>query len=309
MTLNIPRLERLTSIVEVALGLPTYTFQVWWDKVAGTLETNFNDLASVVQQLVDLNSDDLLTPAKKPMWIFMYSVLTSEQSSLDTQATTYGITTEKTNYDTAISDLTSHLATLTTPVAWNDLSGNTTIVGTTFRSKFNDVTTKKTILQNKMADKAKTLADAAQTQANTATTNAANAQSTADTVKRDSGIAMGWTSPGTLLTGHDAGTDVTISIAAHTRYYSDVSSVSVNSGTLTGAAYNTVYYIYYDQTSRAGGAVTYQKTTNANTGMSNKVAGRHFCGKITTPAAAAADTTGAVNPPSGGGGVGGGEVP
>jgi trimeric autotransporter adhesin len=159
------------------------------------------------------------------------------------------------------------------------------------------------------ANTAVTNAAAAQTTANTGVTNAATAQTTADTVKRDDAISTSWTSPGTILTGRDAGASASIIIAGHTRYYSDTNSVSVTGATLTGKSYSTVYYVYYDQTSRAGGAVSYQATTNANTALPGKAAGRHYCGKVTTPAAAAADTTGDVNPPGGGGGIGGGEVP
>jgi hypothetical protein len=111
------------------------------------------------------------------------------------------------------------------------------------------------------------------------------------------------------LSATDAGADATISISSHTRKYSDTSSVSVNSGTLTGLAYSTTYTIYYDQTSRAGGSVTYHATTDPNTGLANAAAGRHLCGKITTPAAGAGDTGGGVAPPSGGGGYSPGEVP
>jgi hypothetical protein len=111
----------------------------------------------------DLNSDNVLTPGKKPVWIFMYSFLTGEQSALDSEATTFGITTEKTNYDTAVSALTTYLATLTTPVAWNNLTDNTTIVGTTFRSKFNDVLVDKQALLNKMHDASRSLANTATT--------------------------------------------------------------------------------------------------------------------------------------------------
>jgi hypothetical protein len=83
----------------------------------------------------------------------------------------------------------------------------------------------------------------------------------------------------------------------------------VTGGNVTGLAYSTTYTIYYDQTSRAGGVVTYHATTDPNTGLANAAAGRHYCGKITTPAAGAGDTSGGVDPPSGGGGYVGGEIP
>lgn len=150
---------------------------------------------------------------------------------------------------------------------------------------------------------------AAQADATSALTNAATAQSTANTVKRDDSISSSWTSPGTILSASDAGTDATISISAHTRKYSDVSSVSVNSGSVNGLAYSTSYDVYYDQTSRAGGAVTYHATTNPNTGMPGAAAGRHYCGTITTPAAAAPPTSGGVNPPSTGGRYSDNQIP
>lgn len=149
---------------------------------------------------------------------------------------------------------------------------------------------------------------AAQTTANTAVTNAATAQttantadSTANTVKRDDSISTSWTSPGSILSAADAGANATITIANHTRKYSDTSSVSVTGSTITALAYSTLYDVYYDQTSRAGGAVTYHATTNPNTGMANAAAGRHWCGSITTPAAAGAATSGGVYPPASGG--------
>jgi hypothetical protein len=144
-------------------------------------------------------------------------------------------------------------------------------------------------------------ANAAQADATAAQSSANTAQSTANTVKRDDGIASSWTSPGTILSAADAGSNATITVSDHTRKYNDVNSVSVNAGSVTGLAYSTSYDVYYDQTSRAGGAVTYHATTNPNTGMPGAAAGRHYCGTITTPAAAAPPTSGGVNPPSTGG--------
>jgi hypothetical protein len=93
----------------------------------------------------------LLIPSEKKVWVIpSYAVLTSEQSGIDARATAYGITTEKTDYDTALSALTTYLGTLTTPVAWNNTSGNTNVTRTTWDSKWNDVRVKKQILLNKI---------------------------------------------------------------------------------------------------------------------------------------------------------------
>jgi hypothetical protein len=137
---------------------------------------------------------------------------------------------------------------------------------------------------------AQATADAAQTTANTANT-------TASTVKRDDAISSSWVSPGSVLSAADVGADATITIAAHTRKYGDNTSVAVNGGTITGRAFSTVYHVYYDQTSRAGGAVSYQATTNANTAAYNAAAGRHFVGTVTTPADGGAASSGGTYPP------------
>lgn len=305
----------------VAPPLPPYqadpgNMQVWWQLVVLRLTEALDGQQAQIDTIAAMLDDNTLTPDKKPVWIFIYSFLTGEQAGIDTEATTYGITTEKTAYDNALSALATYLATLTTPVLWNDLTGNTAIVGVTFRSNFNAVLVAKQALLNKMHDAAKSLANtaqstavAAQTTATGAAADAATAQGTANTVKRDDSISTSWTSPGTILSAADAGSNATVTIANHTRKYTDATSVSVTGGTLTGLAYSTAFYVYYDQTSRAGGAVTYHATTDPNVALSNAAAGRHFCGKVTTPGAGGAATSGGVNPPSGGGAFPGAEVP
>ncbi len=111
------------------------------------------DLANAT--LADIASDSVLTPGEKPRVIQDYTVITAEQSGIDAQATNYGVTTEKTAYDTALSALTTYLGTLTSPAAWNNLTGNTTIVGTTFRSKFADVYTTRQALLDAISAAAK----------------------------------------------------------------------------------------------------------------------------------------------------------
>ena len=107
-------------------------------------------------------------------------------------------------------------------------------------------------------------------------------------------IAGSYTSPATgILTAHDAGSSVTVSVASHTRIYSD-ESVSISGVTsITGLAYSTTYYAYYDDAARAGGAVTVALTTDSTVAANSTTnPARHGLGTITTPAAAGADTTG-----------------
>jgi hypothetical protein len=95
---------------------------------------------------------------------------------------------------------------------------------------------------------------------------------------------------GASITATDAGVSATIAISAHTRVYADGSSVAVNAGSVTGQPYATLVYIYYDQPTRTGGAVSYQATTSQSTGA--QTGSRHLVGQVLTPAAAAAPTLG-----------------
>lgn len=295
MPISLPRFQRTVPLVDDK-GLPEFSFHTWNDAFADRIEKDFNDLEDSVQKLMDLNSDDVLTPAKKPVWILFQSFLTSEQTDLDAKAATYGITTEKTNYDNAVSALNTYLGTLTTPVAWNNLTGNTTIIGVTFRSKFNDVLTTKQLLINKITEVAKSLADTADAKAVAAAREVARINS--------------YTSPTNVLTASDAGTDATISIVAHTRIYPvqgsiDVPNVSIVAGSISGLAFSTLYYVYYIDTTLANTVPTFVATTNIAEAQVGYADGRHFVGKVTTPADGGTTTTGDGGslPPGGGGGV------
>lgn len=129
---------------------------------------------------------------------------------------------------------------------------------------------------------AQTAANAAQTAADNAAASAAGATGLTSVV--NSGVDAN------PLTAIDAGTDATIQIAAHNRLYPDGSSTPVNPGSISALAYATEYWVYYDDPSRAGGAVTYQTTTTE--AVAAQAGDRHLVGKITTPAAAAPDTSG-----------------
>lgn len=143
-------------------------------------------------------------------------------------------------------------------------------------------------------------ADAANAAAAAADAAAAAAQDAADDAATASALGNSGVT-GVTITGTDAGSNVTVSISAHTRVYGDGTSVSVNSGSVTALAYSTFYYIYYDQASRAGGAVTYQATTSQSTAA--QTGDRHLVGSVTTPAAAAPPTDGGYVAPPGVGGI------
>lgn len=90
------------------------------------------------------------------------------------------------------------------------------------------------------------------------------------------------------LSADDVGTTTTITIAAHTRQYG-FGLVSLNAGSISGLAFSTKYYVYYDDPNYAGGAVSYQATTN----LQDVVAGNHriYVSSITTPADGGSGTT------------------
>lgn len=145
---------------------------------------------------------------------------------------------------------------------------------------------------------ANTAAAAAQTAADdAATANTANARFLAISNSNVTGCT---------ITATDAGSDVTISVSAHVRHYADGSQVNVNAGSVTALSYSSHYWLFYDQASLAGGAVTYQATTNGPDALTTAAGGahpdRHLVGDVQTPAALGAPIPGdgAVPPTIGG---------
>ena len=137
---------------------------------------------------------------------------------------------------------------------------------------------------------------AAQDAATGAQDAADNAQTAADDTAAASSLASSGAS-GLTITGADAGANARINISAHTRVYGDGTSVAVNAGQVLGLAYSTIYYVYYVDPARAGGAVTYQASTNANNAI--QIGNTHSLGTVETPAAAGPSIPGRVNPPPG----------
>lgn len=149
-----------------------------------------------------------------------------------------------------------------------------------------------------LTDALQTAVDNANAAASAATAAAAAAATAAGTAQAgnvansDAQALAGSYVEGLTITAADAGFDAGISISAHSRVYADAAqtTVAVNAGGFTGLTYNTTYYIYYDQPSRAGGAVTYQFAADPRDVA--QVGDRHSVGRVTTPAIAAAPTTG-----------------
>jgi hypothetical protein len=128
------------------------------------------DATTALNSIVNFSDDNLLTPNEKPPVIRDRDQIVAEQTGIDAQATAFAITTEKTAYDSAVTSMTSYLATLTSPVLWSNLAGNTTIAGGTFRTYFLNVYSARQTLLNKIATVAKAIADGKTT--NTTSTTA-----------------------------------------------------------------------------------------------------------------------------------------
>ncbi len=141
------------------------------------------------------------------------------------------------------------------------------------------------------AQDAQDAADTAIAAAASATSDAATAQSAAEGANSVASLTNSGVTPNPL-TATDAGADATITVAAHTRIYGDGSTLAIAGPvSLTGRAYSTLYYVYYDDPTRSDTTPTYQ------------TGDRHLVGSITTPAAAAPPEVGDYVGPPGVGGI------
>lgn len=127
---------------------------------------------------------------------------------------------------------------------------------------------------------------------------AAAAQGASDENARASNLANSYVDDPGLITAFDAGSSVTVAIAAHNRIYGDGTSVAVASGNVSGLSYGVAHYIFYDDVSRSGGSVTYQAATDPYAVA--QVGDRHSVGYAPPIAALDPSTPGnGVAPPGG----------
>jgi hypothetical protein len=123
------------------------------EKIAG-FEVSIGEAqaaAEAAQEQIDaITSDDILSKYEKSVIKAQYDLLVAEQSGLDTIASSYSITTEKTNYDNSITALTSYITGLAP--AYDDYTQDTVIDGDVFRGLFADVYLTRQILANAMSE-------------------------------------------------------------------------------------------------------------------------------------------------------------
>lgn len=131
------------------------------------------------------------------------------------------------------------------------------------------------------------------------------AQNTATAALKEAARISSYADPTAVLTAADAGTDASITIADHVRVYPakgdyDVDDLAVTGATLTGRAFSTEYFVYYDDPTLADTTPNYQTTTVFKDAQVGAAPGRHFVGGVTTPADGGGTTTGGGGRPPGG---------
>lgn len=161
------------------------TFDDYYDKKAQLIKkinelsrsigTNADSKAQSAQNAIaDMSSDSKITPVEKVQLKKEWAVMLSEKPQYEALATTYGITTEKTNYVNAYNTLNTVLNG--TGGILTNMTTTSAVTGATFRGQFDDYYDKKAQLVKKINETSKSLADGAQGTANTAnnTANTAN---------------------------------------------------------------------------------------------------------------------------------------
>lgn len=126
---------------------------------------------------------------------------------------------------------------------------------------------------------------------------------------REAARLASYTAPTLVLTAQDAGSTAKVVIAAHTRIYPlqgtiNVPDVAIAAAEVTGLAFATDYFIYYDDPTLEVTAPAFVATEDAVEAAIGSAPGRHFVGVVTTPADGGTATTGTggTAPPGGGGG-------
>ncbi|QKE56360.1 tail fiber protein [Bacillus phage YungSlug] len=120
--------------------------------------------ANTLKKLMDdVSADNKLSPGEKTDTKYQWEMIVAEKPTIVTQANTYSVTTELTEYTKSYDNLNAYITPLIA-----DLSTTSDIDGAVYRQKFSDYTTKRTVLLKKITDLAKGLADKAQAEAESA---------------------------------------------------------------------------------------------------------------------------------------------
>lgn len=121
----------------------------------------------------------------------------------------------------------------------------------------------------------------AQQAADAAAKAASDASAAAAASSKEQALTNSYIVPSSVLKA----TPTTITIAAHTRYYTDGTSVAVNAGSVAATLAGDTDYVSYSDPNRTGGAVSYQVSTNPPTQAMNV----HVVGAVTIPSTGTAN--------------------
>lgn len=130
---------------------------------------------------------------------------------------------------------------------------------------------------------AKEAIETAQQAAQTAQNAADQAQQQNEAQKREAALQNSYIDPVSVLSA----TPMLITIAAHTRYYSDGTSAAVNGGSVAAIidGDNRTDYVSYSEPERNGGTVTYEASLTAPV----QTGDTHVVGAVQIPTAGTAD--------------------
>ena len=117
-----------------------------------TAEAAQADATTSLTQIGLITNDGTLDKSEKPDVVLRYNALISEQAGIQGNAVYYGITTERTAYDAAVTALTAYLTGLSP--AYNNYAADTAITRATFNATWKDAYDKRQILLNKIAEEA-----------------------------------------------------------------------------------------------------------------------------------------------------------
>jgi len=173
VTLLVPIEQSITAVQEVA------------DDAAATANAAQAAANTASAGISAINSDDILSRAKKPQLISDYNAEWQIQTKLGVQSNALGITTDKLAYEAKVTALTSFLNGLSP--SWSDTAQDTPLGtggGQTLRAKWADIATYRTALQTAISGAQSNNAQAAAI-ASAATTAMQKAAYTTDGVMLD----------------------------------------------------------------------------------------------------------------------------
>ena len=166
-----------------------------------------SDATDALESITDIISDSVLSADEKPRQRLAWDTIAAEKPGIEAQATSFGITTEKTAYTSAFSALGTYLNGESGPYSagvplWlsdAQLEINTDIVGATYRSTWEAYYDARTALLNAIYAKAKQLADTAQGTANAAASAASALSYLATALTQETEITGGLIATSVIL--------------------------------------------------------------------------------------------------------------